>query len=48
MTTTSHVLAAGPDWRFADIICKAGPQDRSFEEQHRLVSISPVTRGTFQ
>jgi AraC family transcriptional regulator len=48
MTTTSHVLAAGPDWRFADIVCKAGPQDRSFEEQHRLVSISPVTRGTFQ
>lgn len=48
MTATSHVLAAGPDWRFADIICESGPQDRRFEEQHALVSISPVTHGTFQ
>lgn len=48
MAVTSHVLAAGPHWRFTDVICDSGPQDPCFEEQHAQVSISPVTRGTFQ
>lgn len=48
MTVTSHVLAAGPDWGFADVVCDSGPRDRRFEEQHARVSISAVTQGTFQ
>jgi AraC-like DNA-binding protein len=48
MAVTSHVLASGPDWRWADIICDSGPQDPRFEEQHADVSISAVTQGTFQ
>jgi AraC-like DNA-binding protein len=48
MTVTSHVLASGPDWGWTDVVCDSGPQDPRFEEQHADVSISAVTRGTFQ
>lgn len=48
MAVTSNVLASGPDWGWADIVCDSGPQDRRFEEQHADVSISAVTQGTFQ
>jgi AraC-like DNA-binding protein len=48
MTAKSELLSQGPDWRFTDVICDSGPRDQSFEEQHALVSISPVTQGTFQ
>jgi len=41
-------IAAGESWTVADVICTSGPADRSFEEQHRSVSIGIVTAGTFQ
>lgn len=48
MAVTSFGLSAGPDWGWADIVCDSGPHDSPFEEQHAAVSISAVTRGTFQ
>ena len=43
-----RLLASGPGWRVEDVTCSAGPQDRPFEEQHDLVCVAAVTRGTFQ
>lgn len=48
MTLSAHRLASGPGWRVVDVICTAGPHDRSEEEEHSLVSIAAVTAGTFQ
>lgn len=48
MTLTAHRLASGPGWRVVDVICTAGPHDRSEEEEHAHVSIAAVTAGTFQ
>ena len=48
MTLTAHCLASGPGWRVVDVICTAGPHDRSEEEEHAHVSIAAVTAGTFQ
>ena len=41
-------LARGEGWSIADVICHAGPRDRSFEEQHPSVSIGIVVEGSFQ
>ncbi len=41
-------LAQGEGWTVHDMICTAGPQDRSFEELHSEVSIAIVTAGSFQ
>ena len=43
-----HLRASGPGWRVEDVTCSAGPHDRPFEEQHELVCVAAVTRGTFQ
>ena len=43
-----HLLASGPGWRVEDVTCSGGPHDRPFEEQHDLVCVAAVTRGTFQ
>jgi len=43
-----HLLASGPGWRAEDVVCSAGPHDRPFEEQHDLVCVAAVTRGTFE
>ena len=48
MSLTMHLLASGPGWRVEDVVCSAGPHDRPFEEQHDLVCVAAVTRGTFQ
>jgi len=32
----------------SDVICSAGPHDRSFEEQHSDVCIAMVIEGSFQ
>jgi AraC family transcriptional regulator len=48
MSLSMHLLASGPGWRVEDVICSAGPHDRPFEEQHDLVCVAAVTRGTFQ
>ena len=48
MFTSMHLLASGPGWRVEDVVCSAGPHDRPFEEQHDLVCVAAVTRGTFE
>jgi AraC family transcriptional regulator len=44
----ARLLARGKGWSVSDVICTAGPGDRSFEEQHSGVSIGMVLEGTFQ
>jgi AraC family transcriptional regulator len=41
-------LATGNGWLVDDVVCNFGPGDRSFEEQHRGVSVGVVIAGTFQ
>ncbi|MGO9700684.1 MAG: helix-turn-helix transcriptional regulator [Xanthobacteraceae bacterium] len=48
MALTSRVLASGPGWRAQDVICSAGPRDRTFEEEHDVGCIAIVTAGTFR
>ena len=45
---TSRVLAQGDGWSVEDVICTAGPGDRSFEERHSRIAIAIVAAGTFQ
>ncbi len=47
MALDIRILACGPGWRVADVVCTAGPADRPFEERHDAVCISAVTHGTF-
>jgi len=42
-----RILAGGDGWQVAEFICRAGPHDRPFEEQHDHVAISAVVEGTF-
>ena len=44
----SRVLAKGQGWQVEDVICRSGPQDHPFEEQHSHVVIALVLAGTFQ
>jgi len=48
MPLTSTLLASGAGWRVEDVVCTAGPRDRSFEERHTGICIAAVTRGAFQ
>jgi len=43
-----RLLASGPGWRFSDVVCTAGPEDRAEEERHEAISIAAVTEGSFQ
>lgn len=45
--TTISLLARGGGWRVSEIVCRAGPKDRPFEESHDWVSIAAVIEGTF-
>lgn len=47
MSLNVRILASGPGWRAADVVCTAGPHDRPFEERHDAVVISVVTHGMF-
>ncbi len=40
-------LAAGEGWSVHEIVCRAGPSDRPFEERHDGFSISAVLAGSF-
>jgi AraC-like DNA-binding protein len=40
-------LAAGDGWSVHEVICRAGPADRPFEERHEGFSISAVIEGNF-
>ncbi|GAM98372.1 transcriptional regulator of AraC family [alpha proteobacterium U9-1i] len=42
-----RILAAGEGWRVIDAVCRAGPEDRPFEEAHDFVCVAAVTEGTF-
>jgi AraC family transcriptional regulator len=43
----ARLLGKGDGWRVSDVVCAQGPQDRSFEEQHRDVTIAAVLHGSF-
>ncbi|MBN8229711.1 helix-turn-helix transcriptional regulator [Corallococcus macrosporus] len=45
--TTARLLASGDGWRVREIVCRSGPKDPVFEEQHTGVSISAVLSGSF-
>ena len=40
-------IAGGEAWSISEIVCRAGPGDRPFEERHDGFSISAVLEGTF-
>jgi AraC family transcriptional regulator len=42
-----RTLAAGDGWSVHDVVCRAGPSDRPFEERHEGFSISAVIEGNF-
>jgi AraC family transcriptional regulator len=44
---TSRVIAEAPDWSIGDYICRAGPDERPFEERHERVTIAAVIGGSF-
>jgi len=44
----SQVLARGDGWTVSDVVCRSGPDDRPFEEQHANFSIAVVAAGTFE
>jgi AraC-like DNA-binding protein len=45
---TSNAIAEGDGWAVSDVVCTAGPRDRSFEERHLNYSIAIVAAGSFQ
>ncbi|CAM4447267.1 AraC family transcriptional regulator [Corallococcus exiguus] len=45
--TTVRRLASGDGWRVSEIVCRSGPRDPVFEEQHTWVSVSAVLSGSF-
>lgn len=47
MSTVVRHVAQGPGWRVSDVVCRAGPHDRPFEERHDHACVALVTRGTF-
>lgn len=46
-TITSRAIAQGADWSIAEVVCRAGPQTRPYEERHTRVSIAAVVAGSF-
>jgi AraC family transcriptional regulator len=45
--TPKRTLAAGDGWSLHEIVCRAGPSDRPFEEQHDGFSVAAVIQGSF-
>src|SRR5271163_369769 len=42
-----RTLAIGDGWSLHEIVCRAGPSDRPFEERHDGFSVSAVVGGSF-
>jgi AraC-like DNA-binding protein len=42
-----RTLMAGDGWSVHEVICRAGPSDRPFEERHEGFSVSAVIEGSF-
>jgi AraC-like DNA-binding protein len=40
-------LAAGDGWSVHEVVCRAGPSDKPFEERHDGFSVSAVVEGSF-
>lgn len=47
-TPAARVIAREADWVLNEFVCRAGPQDRPFEERHATVAIAAVLEGSFQ
>ena len=47
-TPNARLIASGDGWTVSDVVCTAGPSDRSFEEQHNRPSIAIILGGSFQ
>jgi AraC-like DNA-binding protein len=45
--TPKRTLAAGDGWSVHEVVCRAGPSDRPFEERHDGFSVSAVLEGAF-
>jgi hypothetical protein len=45
--TPKRTLAGGDGWSLHEIVCRAGPSDRPFEERHDGFSVSAVVGGNF-
>jgi AraC family transcriptional regulator len=45
--TPKQALAAGDGWSVHEVVCRAGPSDRPFEERHDGFSVSAVLEGAF-
>jgi len=43
----SRSLAAGEGWSLTEFVCRAGPEDRPFEERHDGFSVAAVLDGQF-
>ncbi|MDX2202920.1 MAG: AraC family transcriptional regulator [Hyphomicrobiaceae bacterium] len=43
----ARILGEGRGWKVSSFVCRAGPQDRKFEERHDWVAIAAVVSGTF-
>ncbi len=44
----TRLIAAGNGWTIHDVVCRAGPADRAFEEAHSQSGVAIVMKGTFQ
>jgi AraC family transcriptional regulator len=46
-TPAETTLVAGDGWSVHELVCRAGPSDRPFEERHEGFSVSAVIEGSF-
>jgi AraC family transcriptional regulator len=44
---SAREIARGEGWQVSEFVCRFGPQDKSFEEQHADFAISAVLAGSF-
>jgi AraC family transcriptional regulator len=43
----ARVIASGQEWSICEYTCRAGPENRPFEERHDGVTIAAVVEGSF-
>ena len=46
-TLSARRIAGGETWSVTELVCRAGPADRPFEERHEGFSIAAVLEGSF-
>jgi AraC family transcriptional regulator len=46
-TMSARRIAGGETWSVTELVCRAGPADRPFEERHEGFSIAAVLEGSF-